>query len=42
MMEYLLISSGEALEKKTGSAPHGAGPVFFSLISLWLFLGFDE
>jgi hypothetical protein len=34
MMEYLLISSGEALEKKTGSAPGGVEPVFFSLISL--------
>src|SRR2546421_10344038 len=34
MMEYLLISSGEALEKKTGSTRPGAEPVFFSLISL--------
>jgi hypothetical protein len=33
-MSYLLISSGEALEKETGSTPPGAEPVSFSLISL--------
>jgi hypothetical protein len=33
-MEYLLLSPDEALEKKTGFAPPGAKPVFFSLISL--------